>query len=751
MNKKKLFLLLGSIVALSACSKNTQSDWNPYICPADFVGYESLANRARKDTYSTYLSYMPSTLNYTTTMQSENAEHIANFVDGLVEHDRFGNLVPCLATDTGKSNSSYDEWTFTVKSGIKWVRDNGEVYKNAAGVEQEVKAEDFRSILRVVLDSATASESAYLPMLIIKGAQQYNIATSTAQEAKDDSHEVRNNKIFNALRKANLLDGATIDDIDDILDFKKVGVEVDAQKNEIKYILSQPADYFPTMLTYLPFLPLNYEYYQEVGATIFGSQKNLLFCGAYLIKERSNVKLSYEANPYYWDKDSVKTKYINYTILSSNVAEDFARNEYEKGNIDGFTVTSNDEEGWKKYVEGPDGKGTITDPHNDYAYSQEGQGDKSSFFFYLNQNRREIDSTLSSVSKAQIQNANKAYKYSYFRKALFNALDLEAYNARNGATEQEQHQYQINTYTPKYFVTDNSGKDFYEYLVDAYADKHNVSTSQADKILSPGTINQSSLEQSVKDVNDAITQLKQDNPSITYPIVVEYTSLYGDTTQRYYDDLFVEYTNERLNGCIVNEEYSDPNNEKGLKVCSASDKKVVLQANNKVASNQNYIEISNSKNYSLFIAGWGPDYGDPMTYAHTTVKDGDLSDSLGTQSSAKLSTETEEKLAHYQELVDAANSIVSTTDEKKVERYKKFAEAEIYMLEELSLLKPLYQRGQGYSVTISKFIPYRSPRAGYGLSSDKLKGMEILKDDALKACERKVIREEWDKEKAQAK
>ena len=77
---------------------------------------------------------------------------------------------------------------------------------------------------------------------------------------------------------------------------------------------------------------------------------------------------------------------------------------------------------------------------------------------------------------------------------------------------------------------------------------------------------------------------------------------------------------------------------------------------------------------------------------------------------------------------------------------KAFAEAEIYMLEELALMKPLYQTGQGYSCSISNFIPYRSPRAGYGLSSDKLKGMEIL-NEPLSACKRKALREEWIAEK----
>lgn len=748
MKKSKLFLLLGSVLALSACNGNSDIQWGT-PCPDDFVGYNSLSSKSRKDTYSTYLSYMPADLNYTRTMQSENATHIANFVDGLVEHDRFGNLVPCLAKTTGEHNEDYTEWSFEVKEGIKWVQADGNVYKNKNNEDVYVTAEDFRSTLRVVLNSATASESAYLPMLIIKGAEQYNAATAAYQQYKDSPEAARNQSIYMALRQQGLTEGCTVNDINSILNFERVGVSVDEKTNKITYTLSQPADYFPTMLTYLPFLPLNYDYYNEVGATIFGSQKNILFCGAYLIKERGNEQIKYVKNPYYWDADSVTTTNIDYKMLSSNVGDSFARDEYEKGNIDGFTINSKDTEGWNKYVKGSDKKGNIYEPHNDLTYSQEGQGDKSSFFFYFNINREAKNTTLSSVTSSQITRVNKALKYSYFRDAVFNALDLEAYNARNGAEEIEQRQYQINTYTPKYFITDNKGKDYFEYLLDAYKEKHECTLEEAENALSPGRVNQISFEESVAATKKAIEKLKEDEPTLgDEKIVIEYSSLYGDTDTQYYDNMFIEHTNERLNGCIVDETYSDPNNELNLKVCKASDIKVQIVPNQKIASSQNYIEVSNSNNYTMFISGWGPDYGDPMTYAHTMVKGGDMSEHLGIGKKQTLSDETEAKLKTYGDMVDEANSIVSTTDEMKQQRYQKFAEAEIYLLEELALMKPLYQVGQGYSCSVSKFIPYRTPRSGYGLSGDKLKGMEILNEPLL-ACERKILKEEWDREKAQ--
>ncbi len=770
MKKNKMFLLFSVLGLLVACnggggteqsghpgdSQNITDSGEAYVpavCPEDF-SYQTIKNdiqegkRQYKDSYVTYLGAAPSTLNYTKTMQSENAQHIANFVDGLVEHDRFGNLVPCLATDTGNHNEDFTEWTFTLRSDkeLVWVDSEGKKFA-------DVKAEDFVSTMRVVLNASTGSESAYLPMLIIKGAEEYNFATSIENNYKGLPEETKYTLMLTALKSNNYLtQSATIDDVKDILAFKRVGIR--AEGNNIIYTLTQPADYFPTMLTYLPFLPLNYDYYSAKGNTIFGSQTNLLFNGAYLLKTRTASRIVYEKNPTYWDADNVKTKIVDYTVLTNSIGNDFARKEFENGNIDGFTLNSFDTEGWSTYVQGVDGKGTIKDPHHELTYAQEGQGDKSAFFFYVNQNRPEkgndSGNKLTSLTTREIRNANKAFKYSYFREALFDALDMNAYNARNGYTSEEQSQFQINTYIPKNFITDDSGKDFFDYTVDAYAEKHNVSTEDALAKLAPGQVNQISNEESVAKMNAALEQLAKDDPSIEFPIKVEYTSIYGDEEEKYFDDTFIEYSNERLNGCIIEDAYSAP--ETNLSVCNSNQAKVIIVPNKASVNSQNYLEISNSGAYSLFVSGWGPDYGDPMTYAHTMVLGGDMAQHLGIAKSNEesLSEETKQKLEEYGKLVSDANKIVSTTPELKVQRYKAFAKAEIYLLEELGLMRPLYQRGQGYSCSISKFVPYRSPRSGYGLSGDKLKGLEIL-TKPLTACERQRLRTEWLKEQENSK
>ena len=191
MKGKKYLALIAALMMMVGCNQNQGGGTFQRVCEEEF-SYASLNGVTRKDSYTTYLSYMPTTLDYTKTMQSENAQHIANFVDGLVEHDRFGNLIPCLATNTGTPSDNYKTWSFTIDSSkaAQWVTKDGAPYQGNGRTSALVQAKDFKDTLRLVLNAATASESAYLPMLIIEGAEQYNFATSASQTYKGDLDKI---------------------------------------------------------------------------------------------------------------------------------------------------------------------------------------------------------------------------------------------------------------------------------------------------------------------------------------------------------------------------------------------------------------------------------------------------------------------------------------------------------------------------------------------------------------------------------
>ena len=61
-----------------------------------------------------------STLNYLYSFSAADFQITANLVDGLVEQDNYGNIVPSLAT-SWEHNEDYTVWTFHLREGIQWL------------------------------------------------------------------------------------------------------------------------------------------------------------------------------------------------------------------------------------------------------------------------------------------------------------------------------------------------------------------------------------------------------------------------------------------------------------------------------------------------------------------------------------------------------------------------------------------------------------------------------------------------------
>ena len=58
-----------------------------------------------------------------------------NVIDGLLENDQYGNLVPSVAEDWTVSKDGLT-YTYKIRQGVKWYTNEGEEYG-------EVKAQDF--------------------------------------------------------------------------------------------------------------------------------------------------------------------------------------------------------------------------------------------------------------------------------------------------------------------------------------------------------------------------------------------------------------------------------------------------------------------------------------------------------------------------------------------------------------------------------------------------------------------------------
>ena len=132
MKKSKWLALAGvsllSVGVLVACSSksNTSSNTYNYVYTAD-----------------------PETLDYLISNKGSTTDAVTNGVDGLLENDKYGNLVPAIAKDWTVSADGLT-YTYKLRKGVKWYTSDGEEYA-------EVTANDFVTGLKHAADNKSAA------------------------------------------------------------------------------------------------------------------------------------------------------------------------------------------------------------------------------------------------------------------------------------------------------------------------------------------------------------------------------------------------------------------------------------------------------------------------------------------------------------------------------------------------------------------------------------------------------------------
>ena len=146
----------------------------------------------------------------------------------------------------------------------------------------------------------------------------------------------------------------------------------------------------------------------------------------------------------------------------------------------------------------------------------------------------------------------------------------------------------------------------------------------------------------------------------------------------------------------------------------------------------------------VFGAGWGPDYGDPLTYLHCfDVHDGDMLNYSGINIESQGQSEEQKAvletlgLNEVQEIVDQATA--ATGDE----RIELFAKAEAMLLTN-GILRPYSTSGA--NITISKVKPFTVAYGLYGQAAYNqvpyFKYMQLL-DEPVTAAEYEAAKEAW--------
>ena len=324
-------------------------------------------------TFSYVYAMDPSSLDYSVTSKSSTSDVIANVVDGLLENDKYGNLIPSLAEDWSVSKDGLT-YTYKLRKGVKWYTSEGEEYA-------EVKAKDFVTGLKHAADGK--SDGLSLLQDSIKGLAEYISGESN--------------------------------------DFSTVGVKA-VDDYTVQYTLNKPESFWNSKVTTATMLPVNEEFLNSKGSD-YGAPtpSSILYNGPYLLKSlTSKSVIEYEKNPNYWDKDNVKIDNIKLTFYDGSDQESlirsFTQGAYTTARL--FPTSSNFESTKQEYGD-------------KIVYSPQ---EATSYYLTVNVNRQSYNKT-AKTDEAQKTSTKEALLNKNFRQALNFALDRHSYTAQLNGEE----------------------------------------------------------------------------------------------------------------------------------------------------------------------------------------------------------------------------------------------------------------------------------------------------------------------------
>ena len=362
-------------------------------------------------TFSYVYTQDPDTLDYSISNKKSTSEFTGNAVDGLLEVDKYGNLIPSLAKDWTVSKDGLT-YTYKLRKGVKWMTSEGEEYG-------EVKAQDFVTGLKHAADKK--SQAIYLVQKSVKGLDDY-------------------------------VSGKTSD-------FSTVGVKA-IDDYTVQYTLSQPESFWNSKTTMGILMPVNEEFLKSKGDD-YGqgtSPSSILYCGPYLIKSiTSKSSAILEKNPTYWDADNVKISKVKLTYYDGQDSESLIRG-FDNGD---YTVA-------RVFPNGSNYKSVEKKHKDDIVYTDQGS---STYNLSFNIDRQAYEIT-KKTTDAQKTSTKKAILNKDFRQAIMFAFNRKAYVAQTNG-EAGANKVIRNTFTPPNFVQID-GKQFGDAVekdLEAYGDE----------------------------------------------------------------------------------------------------------------------------------------------------------------------------------------------------------------------------------------------------------------------------------------
>nr|WP_300003325.1 ABC transporter substrate-binding protein [Tissierella sp.] len=443
-----------------------------------------------------------------------------------------------------------------------------------------------------------------------------------------------------------------------------VGLEIDG--NELTYTCITEKPYFDTVATYNCLYPLSQDMVEELGGpekVKSMNNENMWYSGAYTMTQyiQGNEKV-FTKNPLYWDKEADLFDTITTKMVESL---DIAYQLYQSGEIDYVQLSESQVNTISK---------DESNQFHDYLIPDELS--KYSYQFHFNFNKNNEDKTVD-------KNWNTAIANKSFRQAMYHGLDLEGLYKRQNALE--PYIGENNYYTMKGLVYDSKGTEYTELV----GEELGLPKLNGEKMV---RLDESKAAELKKQAMDELKAL-----GVTFPVGIDYYISAGNQTALDSANVLKQIFSQGLGDDFV-------------------------KLNIKTYVSSVRTEVIEPHLHSIVINGWGADYGDPQNYLGQETYGSDnayYSENYSYINDITEETkENKELLASYKEftkLVEAADAITNDMDA----RYKAFAKAEAYMIENAFIIPAYYQQ----MVALGKIDNTSKMNGKFGIQNDKWKNI----------------------------
>lgn len=496
--------------------------------------------------------------------------------------------------------------------------------------------------------------------------------------------------------------------------WEDVGIKADG--NQLTYTLTGPCGYFDGMTTYTILWPINAEFLESKGSD-FGAVEpdSILYNGCYILSSLVPAQeVRFDANPNYYDAKNV---FVQHVVVTYSDGKDPAQNfnMFVNGEVTSTTVNQSLPEVVAKAAE--------LYPDNQYK----SMTTATSYWGAFNWDRQMYalynDPSVSTTSKtdAQKADAKAAILNADFRRAVYAAYSAHAVEA---ITLGEEHADGVirNTLVPYTFAMTTDGRSYgsivEKYAAELVADYEGIDLNDGHDAWYNPELAKTFAERAKEELGDSVSE---------WPIHIDVPVYAASENQKNMQLAMKKSIEDAIGDYVVID----------LQFLEGNSSVYYSSFYNMPTGEENSIDL-------VFGAGWGPDYGDPLTYLHCfDVHDGDMLNYSGINIESQGQSEEQKAvldtlgLMEVQEVVDQATA--ATGDE----RIELFAKAEAMLLTN-GILRPYSTSGA--NISISKVKPFT---VGYGLYGQAaynqvpyFKYMQLL-DEPVTAAEYEAAKEAW--------